>query len=213
MAKRGRNVVAVTDGIEPAKLLSPQEGFVGTKDPHAWGDPGMWQETIEPVVAALSKADPEGAAGFRERADAYKKELAQLTIWANEKFAVIPQEKRILVTSHDAFFYFGRAFKFDVRGLQGVSTTAEAGIKDRSNLVEYLRKQGVKTVFSETSLNAKGIAAVAAEAGVAVSDQPLFSDALGTPGDMETVDGESYDKGTYIGMLKHNVNSIVKGLK
>lgn len=213
MTKRGRNVVAVTDGITPSKLLSPQEGFMGTKDPHVWGDPLLWSETIEPVVKALEKADAEGASGFRERGEAYRKELEKLSGWATEKFTAIPKEKRILVTSHDAFFYFGRAFDFDVRGLQGVSTTAEAGIKDRSTLVEYLRKQGVKTVFSETSLNAKGISAVAAEAGVAVSDQPLFSDALGTPGDMETVDGESYDKGTYIGMLKHNVNAIVKGLK
>lgn len=213
MTKRGRNVVAVTDGIDKASLLSPQEGFEGTKDPHVWGDPQLWKETVDTAVTALSKADPEGASTFRANGDAYKKQLDGLTEWATDKFAVLPADKRVLVTSHDAFFYFGRAFGFDVRGLQGVSTTAEAGLKDRSNLVEYLRKQGVKTVFSETSLNAKGIAAVAAEAGVAVSDQPLFSDALGTPGDQETVDGETYDKGTYLGMVKHNVNSIVKGLK
>jgi len=213
MTQRGRNVVAITDGIAPINLLSPQEGFEGTKDPHVWGDPMLWSETIDPVVKALEKADPAGAAGFRERGEAYRKELEALTLWATEKFASLPSDKRVLVTSHDAFFYFGRAFGFDVRGLQGVSTTAEAGLKDRSNLVEYLRKQGVKTVYSETSLNAKGISAVAAEAGVKVSDQPLFSDALGIPGDKETVDSETYDKGTYIGMLKHNVNAIVKGLR
>ncbi len=213
MTKRGRNVVAVTDGIDPTKLLSPQEGFEGTKDPHVWGDPALWIQTVDTAVAALSKADPEGAAGFKERGETYKKELEDLSAWATAKFSVLPQEKRILVTSHDAFFYFGRAFSFDVRGLQGVSTTAEAGIKDRTDLVEYLRKQGVKTVFSETSLNAKGISAVAAEAGVKVSEEALFSDALGAPGDNETVDGETYDVGTYIGMLKHNVNAIVKGLK
>jgi len=213
MTKRGRNVVAVTDGIDPASLLSPQEGFEGTKDPHVWGDPLLWQSTIDTAVAALSKADPEGASTFKSNGEAYKKQLEGLTEWAADKFAMLPAEKRVLVTSHDAFFYFGRAFGFDVRGLQGVSTAAEAGLKDRSNLVEYLRQQGVKTVFSETSLNAKGIAAVAAEAGVAVSDQPLYSDALGTPGDMETIDGETYDTGTYVGMVKHNVNAIVKGLK
>lgn len=213
MTKRGRNVVAVTDGIEPSKLLSPQEGFEGTKDPHVWGDPRLWSETIDTAVDALSKADPEGAAGFRERGDAYRNELAELFNWADKRFADLPKEKRILVTSHDAFFYFGKAFDFEVRGLQGVSTAAEAGIKDRTQLVEYLRSQGVKTVFPETSLNAKGISAVAAEAGVKVSEEALFSDALGTPGDLETVDGETYDKGTYIGMLKHNVNAIVKGLQ
>ncbi len=213
MAERGRNVVAVSDGIPPERLLAPQEGFSGTKDPHVWGDPALWIDCIAPVVAALSKADPEGAADFQARGEAYRRELESLDGWAKAKIAAIPEEKRVLVTSHDAFFYFGRAYGFKVRGLQGVSTTAEAGIKDRTNLVEYLRSQGVRTVFSETSLNAKGIAAVAAEAGVEISGQPLFSDALGAPGDKETVDGETYDKGTYTGMLKHNVNAIVKGLK
>ncbi len=213
MAKRGRNVVAVTDGIAPADLLSPQEDFEGTKDPHVWGDPLLWKQTVDTSVAAITKADPDGAAAYQANGEAYKKQLDELSAWAKDKISTIPREKRILVTSHDAFFYFGRAFGFEVRGLQGVSTAAEAGLKDRSKLVEYLRSQGVKTVFAETSINEKGISAVAAEAGVAVSDQPLFSDALGTPGDTATVDGETYDKGTYLGMVKHNVNSVVKGLK
>jgi manganese/zinc/iron transport system substrate-binding protein len=213
MAKRGRNVIAVTDGIDPTDLLSPQENFEGTKDPHVWGDPLLWRQTVDTAVAAIAKADPEGAPTYQANGEAYKKQLDDLYAWANGKVASIPQEKRILVTSHDAFFYFGRAFEFKVRGLQGVSSAAEAGIKDRSNLVEYLRSQGVKTVFAETSINEKGISAVAAEAGVAVSDQPLFSDALGSPGDIVVVEGETYDKGTYVGMIKHNVNTIVKGLK
>src|SRR5690606_30458067 len=119
------------DGIAPAKLLSPQEGFEGTKDPHVWGDPLLWSQTIGTAVDALSKADPAGAAAYRERGDAYRKELEVLASWAAGKFSVLPPEKRVLVTSHDAFFYFGRAFGFDVRGLQGVSPTAEAGLKDR----------------------------------------------------------------------------------
>ncbi len=213
MAERGLNVVAVTDGIDPANLLAPQEDFEGTKDPHVWGDPLLWAETIDTAVAALAKADPEGESTFRERGEAYKKELEALTLWATEKLAPLPVEKRILVTSHDAFFYFGRAFGFDVRGLQGVSTAAEAGVKDRANLVAYLRAQGVKTVFPETSINAKGIAAVAEEAGVKLSSEPLYSDSLSSPGDMATVDGETYDRGTYTGMVKHNLNAIVKGLK
>jgi manganese/zinc/iron transport system substrate-binding protein len=213
MAKRGRNVSAVSAGIDPAGLLSPQEDFEGTKDPHVWGDPQLWKQTVDTAVAAITKADPEGASSYQANGEAYKKQLDELTAWAKEKIAIVPLEKRILVTSHDAFFYFGRAFEFKVRGLQGVSSAAEAGIKDRSNLVEYLRSQGVKTVFAETSINEKGISAVAAEAGVAVSDQPLFSDALGSPGDIVVVEGETYDKGTYVGMIKHNVNTIVKGLK
>lgn len=213
MAKRGRNVVAVTDGIPAAKLLSPQEGFVGTKDPHVWGDPELWADVISPAVEALSKADPEGAEGYRERGEAYRKEVLELSGWVKQQIGTIPENQRMLVTSHDAFFYFGRAFGLDVRGLQGVSTAAEAGLKDRANLVNFLKEKHVKTVFPETSINQKGIAAVAAEAGVKISNDALFSDALGTPGDTETVDGVTYDKGTYTGMIRHNVNSIVKGLR
>lgn len=213
MTKRGRNVVAVTDGMPPEKLLAPQEGFVGTKDPHVWGDPSLWAGAIAPAVEALCKADPAGAEEYRQRGEAYRKEVAELSEWVKKKISVIPEEQRILVTSHDAFFYFGRAFGLDVRGLQGVSTAAEAGLKDRANLVNFLREKKVKTVFPETSINQKGIAAVAAEAGVKISSDALYSDALGAPGEMETVDGETYDKGTYTGMIRHNVNAIVKGLR
>jgi manganese/zinc/iron transport system substrate-binding protein len=213
MAKRGRNVVAVTDGIPAGKLLAPQEDFSGTKDPHVWGDPELWADVISPAVDALCKADPEGAEGYRQRGEAYRKEVAELSAWVKQQISTIPENQRVLVTSHDAFFYFGRAFGLDVRGLQGVSTAAEAGLKDRANLVNFLREKGVKTVFPETSINQKGIAAVAAEAGVKISSDALFSDALGTPGDMDTVDGVTYDKGTYTGMIRHNVNSIVKGLR
>lgn len=213
MAKRGRQVVAVADGIPAEKLLSPQEEFEGTKDPHVWGDPALWADAIGPVVEALSKVDPAGAEEYKERGESYRQEISQLAEWAKQQISQIAESRRILVTSHDAFFYFGRAFGMQVRGLQGVSTTAEAGIKDRADLVSFLREKEVKTIFPETSINRKGIAAVATEAGVMISDEALFSDALGTPGDMATVDGVSYDKGTYIGMLRHNVNAIVKGLR
>jgi len=213
MTKRGRNVVAVTDGIPAEKLLAPQEGFVGTKDPHVWGDPSLWEHVIGPAVEALSKADPAGAEEYKQRGEAYRKEVVELSEWVKGRIGQIPPPQRMLVTSHDAFFYFGRAFGLEVRGLQGVSTAAEAGLKDRANLVNFLREKHVKTVFPETSINQKGIAAVAAEAGVNISTDALFSDALGMPGDVETVDGLTYDKGTYTGMIRHNVNAIVKGLK
>jgi len=213
MAKRGRGVVAVTHGIAENDLLTPQADFEGTKDPHVWGDPLLWKQTIDPVVEVLSKLDPAGAEDFRARGDAYREELEKLMTWASERLQEVPEERRVLVSSHDAFFYFGRAFGYDVKGLQGVSTTAEAGISDRAGLVEFLRSQGVPTVFTETSINEKGITAVASEAGVKVSAEALFSDALGNPGDIVTVNGESYDRGTYIGMMKHNVNAIVAGLK
>ena len=157
--------------------------------------------------------DPEGAEGFAERGAAYAAELEALDAWARERVAGVPAEKRVLVTSHDAFFYFGRAYGFEVRGLQGVSTTAEAGLKDRADLVAFIRERGIRTLFAETSVNEKGIRAVANEAGAALSAEPLFSDATGRPGDVAEVRGESYDRGTYVGMIKHNVNAIVDGLR
>ncbi|WP_338286641.1 zinc ABC transporter substrate-binding protein [Luteolibacter sp. LG18] len=213
MAKRGRVVVPVTSGIPEGSLLAPQEGFEGTKDPHVWGDSSLWVKTVDPVIETLSKADPEGAAGYRERGETYKKELEALNAWSKTRIAEIPADKRVLVTSHDAFFYFGKGFGFDVRGLQGVSTVAEAGIKDREQLVSFIRGRGIRTLFSESSVNAKGISAVAAEAGAQISKFQLFSDAMGKPGDTETMNGETYDQGTYIGMQKHNINAIVEGLK
>jgi manganese/zinc/iron transport system substrate-binding protein len=213
MAKRGGNVVAVSDGVPAEQLLAPQEGFEGTKDPHFWGDPRLWALAVGPVVDALAKADPAGKAEYVERGESYRKALLELDGWAREEVGKVAEEKRVLVTSHDAFFYFGRAYGFQVKGLQGVSTAAEAGVKDRAELVKYLRELGVRTVFSETSINAKGIEAVAAEAGVRVSGSSLYSDALGKPGDVGEAGGVRFDRGSYLGMVRHNVNAIVEGLK
>jgi len=212
MAGRGRRVIAVSSTVPEERLLVPQEGFEGTKDPHFWGDPELWKFAVDAVLEGLEALDPEGAPYFRERAAAYRAELDELAGWARARMETIPPEKRILATSHDAFFYFGRAFDFEVRGLQGVSTAAEAGIRDRTDLVNFLRERGVRTVFSETSINAKGIAAVANEAGAGVSRHALFSDALGRPGDIFEVDGRSHDRGTYIGMMAHNVAAISEEL-
>ena len=213
MAKRGSHAVAITSAIPPDSLLTPQGDFQGTKDPHVWGDPTLWATTINTTVQALAKAFPDGSQEFQSRGETYRAELEKLTTWANSRFAEIPKEKRILVTSHDAFHYFGRAFGFEVHGLQGVSTAVEAGIKDRSNLVTLLRQRGVRTIFAESSINPKAIAAVAGEALITLSPQSLYSDSLDSPGSTASIHGETYDKGTYIGMIKHNVNSIVEGLR
>jgi manganese/zinc/iron transport system substrate-binding protein len=212
MAGRGRPVVAASSTVPEDRLLVPQEGFEGTKDPHFWGDPELWLLAVDAVIGGLEKIDPEGTEYYRERARAYRSELTDLASWAKERMERVPPERRVLATSHDAFFYFGRAYGFEVRGLQGVSTATEAGIRDRTRLVEFLRKRGVRTVFSETSINAKGIAAVAAEAGARVSTQALYSDALGEPGDTFELEGRRFDRGTYIGMMVHNLNAIAEEL-
>lgn len=216
LEKRAKNkggVYAVTDAIDDDKLLKPQGQFQGYYDPHIWGNPALWANCVDVVVEALAEADPEGADEYELRAEMYYDELVALHAWVEKRITEVPEDQRVLVTSHDAFYYFGKAFKFDVKGLQGVSTNSEAGLKDRANLVQFIKDKKLKMIFPETSMNPKGIKAVAEEAGVAVSEHELFSDAMGESGDMVTLHGETYDKGSYIGMIKHNVNTIVDGLK
>ncbi len=211
--EKKENAYAVTDSIPKEKLLKPQAEFQGYYDPHVWGDPSVWAHCLDTVVEQLSKADPEGADEYELRADMYYDELMALHEWAKKRISEIPQSQRVLVTSHDAFFYFGKAFDIEVRGLQGISTSSKAGLKDRAELVEFIKERKLKMIFPETSVNAKGIKAVAEEAGVKLCEHELFSDAMGKVGDTVELHGERYDKGTYIGMIKHNVNTIVDGLK
>lgn len=212
-AANKKDAWAVTSGIKEHQLLQPQEGFSGYHDPHVWGDPRVWAECIPVVVKVLSEADPEGAEGYRQRGDAYRLDLLRLHEWIEKRVAELPEAQRVVVTSHDAFYYFGKAYGFEVRGLQGVSTNSESGLKDRAELVSFIQERGLKMIFPETSVNAKGIKAVADEAGVRVSEHELFSDAMGPPHDYVELHGEKYDKGRYIGMIKHNVNTLVDGLK
>lgn len=212
-AKKHGGVFAVTDGVAGNLLLKPQEEFKGYYDPHIWGNPKLWSKCVGVVVNALCEADPEGVADYQARAEAYTAQLVELHEWAEQRMAEIPAQQRVLVTSHDAFLYLGEAFGIEVKGLQGVSTSSEAGLKDRAELVAFIKRTQIKSIFPESSVNAKGIRAVADEAGVKVSEHELFSDAMGEPGDKVTLHGETYDRGTYIGMIKHNVNTIVDGLK
>ena len=191
LAKRRENVVAVSDFVKKESLLAPEEDFEDHHDPHIWGDPKVWAETVSEVVAALSKIVPEKAAVFEANGAAYAAELVELNSWAKARVAEVPEGERVLVTSHDAFFYFGKAFGFEVRGLQGLSTVSEIGLKDRKELVDYIKAKGIKTIFPESSVNPKAVRAIAQEAGVKLSGKSLFSDALGEPGEMEEVNGES----------------------
>jgi len=212
MAGRGRTVLALAATLDPDALLGAADDFPGAKDPHIWGDPMLWAGTIDPLVEALVAIDPEGEPEFRARGEAYRRELETLDAWARETLAAVPPEHRVLVTSHDAFHYFGRAYGFEVRGLQGVSSASEAGLRDRRDLVRFLRTSGIPAVFPESTLNNKGLATVASEAGVRIARDELFSDALGKPGDTFEIDGTTHDRGTYLGMLRHNVHTIRRNL-
>jgi len=213
LAKRRKNVYVVSDFVEKASLLKPEEEFEDHYDPHIWGDPKVWAETVNGTVKALSEMMPEKAEVFAANGEAYQVKLKQLNDWATSRVNEIPEGQRVLVTSHDAFAYFGNAFGIEVRGLQGLSTVSEIGLKDRQQLVNFIKEKQLNMIFPESSVNPKAVEAIAKEAGVKLSKEHLFSDALGKPGDVGEVNGESYDKGTYIGMMKHNVNAVVEGLK
>ena len=199
-------VVAVTDAIPRDRLLSPAE-FEGAYDPHVWFDVRMWAMTVDTIAATLAAADPAHAAEFRRNAAAYHARLDSLDAYVRAQAARVPAEKRVLVTAHDAFNYFGRAYGFQVRGLQGISTASEAGTADVQALAAFIADRRIPAVFVESSIPRRTIEAVQE----AVRDRgwnvqiggSLHSDALGSPGT---------PAGTYTGMVRHNIDTLVGAL-
>ena len=203
----GRTLVrAVTDAIPRDTLLAPPE-FKGAFDPHVWFDVGMWSMTVDVIARTLAEADPAHAADFQARAQRYRAELADLDRYVRAQAARVPAERRVLITAHDAFNYFGRAYGFQVRGLQGISTAAEAGTADVQALAAFIADRRIPAIFVESSIPRRTIEAVqeaVAARGYAVRiGGSLYSDAMGNPG---TPDG------TYVGMVRHNIDTIVGAL-
>ena len=206
LAGQGVKVYAVSKSVPESRLFSPEdsEGFY---DPHIWLDASLWAEAVPAVVTGLSEADPEGAPVYRANGEKLAAELRSLDAWCREQAAMVPEKQRILVTSHDAFNYFGRAYGFRVIALQGISTVSETSLSDMAGLVDFLREQKVPAIFVETSVNPAGLQRVAQDAGARIGGE-LFSDALGEPGQM----AGGYDVGTYDGMMRYNLATIVAGL-
>lgn len=207
MARTKRHVYALAESIPPEALLEP-EGYEGYYDPHVWFDVSLWSRCVDIVVEGLVAADPGRRVGFEERGREVRARLADLQAWALAKAGELPADRRVLVTSHDAYNYFGRAYGFEVVGLQGISTVSEAGLADMARLADFIRARGVKAIFVESSVAPDTIRRLAQDAGVRVGGE-LFSDAMGTPGQMEN----GYDLGTYDGMVRHNLTTIVEALK
>lgn len=207
LGRTKRHVHAVTSGI-PHELLIASNKYAGHPDPHVWFDVSLWQHCIGAVESGLIAADPANAEHFRDNAVALRERYAVLHAWAKEKTAEIPDAKRVLVTSHDAYNYFGRAYGFTVVGLQGISTATEAGLADVARLVDFIRERDLKAIFVESSVSHATIERVARDSGVRIGGE-LFSDALGTPGHIE----HGHDLGTYEGMIRHNLITIIEALK
>ena len=209
---RGSKVYAVTEKIPETDLLGSVD-YEGHFDPHVWFDASLWIMGIDVVVEGLSEVDSENAALYAERGAVLKKHYLETHQWALERVQLIPESQRILVTSHDAFNYFGRAFGFKVIAVQGISTASEAGLADIANMVDLIKQYNIRAIFVESSVSPAAIERVSKDSGVNIGGE-LFSDAMGIPGHMvERFDGESYDEGTWEGMVKHNINTIVEALR
>lgn len=206
LSKSGRRVRAVTDVLPQERLI--RVGRDGMVDPHVWFDVDLWARCADGVASELSAARPESADRFRQRAATVKEELKALHQWVLDRVASVPASRRILVTSHDAFGYFGKAYGFQVVALQGVSTVTEAGLADMAQLTDFIRSKGVPAVFVESSVSHASLERIRKDAGVKLGGE-LFSDAMGTPGQRHG----GYDLGTYQGMIRQNVDRIVEGLK
>ena len=198
--------VAVTVDVDPSLLLTPPE-FEGQYDPHLWFDVTLWMKVVEKVRDTLSEIDPGSTAAYRSNAERYLAQLTQLHQYVKTQAERVPLEQRVLVTAHDAFNYFGKAYGFEVRGLQGISTATEAGIADVQELATFIAERRIPAIFVESSVSSRSLEAVQAAVnskGFAVDiGGQLFSDAMGNEGTPE---------GTYIGMVRHNIDTIVTAL-
>lgn len=198
--------VSVGEEVPEAQRMSPPE-FEGQYDPHIWFDVGLWIEASEGVVDALVDLDPDHRDDYEANAADYIAQLEELDAYVKEQAASVPADQRVLITAHDAFNYFGRAYDFEVRGLQGISTAAEAGAGDVSDLAAFIADREIPAVFVESSVPRRTIEAVQAAVrargfNVEIGGE-LFADAMGDAGTYE---------GTYIGMVTHNIDTIVSAL-
>ncbi len=208
VASAERPVRAVTEAIleKSDYLLELDDGSAHT-DPHVWMDVRGWMEAVPVVADTLAEFDPSHAEDYRVNAERYLAELQALEDYAQRAMSSIPENQRVLVTAHDAFNYLGRAYSIEVRGIQGISTESEAGVRDLEDLVEFIVVKRIPAVFVESSVADKNVRALVEGARARGHEVriggSLFSDAMGPAGTYE---------GTYIGMIDHNVTTIVRAL-
>jgi len=199
--------VALGEKLDTTGLIG-SDYFASNYDPHVWFNIQYFEEFTREVVRTLSRKLPQHKELFKANGDAYLKKLQSLETEIKETISTLPNEKRILVTAHDAFNYFGKNYDFEVVGLQGLSTATEAGVQDVQKLSQFIIDRDVKAIFVESSVPQRTIEAlqeaVRAKDHEVVIGGSLYSDALGDAGTVE---------GTYIGMFRYNVNTIVNSLR
>jgi len=207
MGSQTKTPIALANTLDKNTLIG-SEYFASNFDPHVWFDINYFKQFAEKVATILSKKNPKNAESFQVNKNAYISKLDALQTKINQVIATLPKEKRILVTAHDAFNYFGKAYGFEVIGLQGISTATEAGVQDVQKLATFIIEKQIKAIFVESSVPKRTIEALQASVKSKGHDVKiggtLYSDALGSSGTIE---------GTYLGMFEYNVNTIVNALK
>ena len=198
-----KNIHSIEEGMDEDSLITIDQAH----DPHIWFDVNNWMIASMVIRDALISTDPEGESVYQANYESYVAELKDLDMYVKDQVKKIPEDQRILITAHDAFNYFGRAYGFEVMGLQGISTVDEAGTLDVRNLAEFITSNKIKAMFVESSVSPKSIQAVQAAVesrgwNIEIGGE-LYSDAMG---DTNTPEG------TYIGMVTHNIDTIVSGL-
>lgn len=202
-----QNVICIEDGLDPSMLLM-SEADSNIYDPHIWFDVTLWKQAALTVADGFKEADPEYAKQYDENLANYLKELEELDAYILSRTSELNEDQRVLVTAHDAFQYFGKAYGFEVKGLQGISTDAEAGTADVSALADFIAVRQIKAIFVESSVPPKTIEALQSAVkakgfDVAIGGE-LYSDSLG---------GENSDAQTYILTVRSNIDTIVDALK
>lgn len=204
---RGSKVICIEDGLPQDKLLSWEDDS-SVHDPHIWFDVSLWKSAAKTVADQLSEADPDHSADYKKNLETYTSELESLDTYIKDRVKEIPEEQRVLITAHDAFQYFGKAYGLEVRGLQGISTDAEAGTADVSSLADFITERKIKAIFVESSVPPKTIealqAAVKSKGFDVTIGGELYSDSLG---------GVDSGAETYLLTVKANVDTIVGALK
>lgn len=203
----GKTTVAVGDAIPAEQLLTPPE-FEGFHDPHVWMDAKLWRYTVDAIEAGFITVDPTHAATYQANAEAYRAQIDELERYATEQFSQLTPQERMLVTAHDAFNYFAVGYDFTVFAPQGISTETEAGVEDIRATIDFIVEHDVPAIFVESTISPDIVEAVVEGArargqNITIGGE-LFTDAMGADGTPE---------GTYLGMIRHNVDTIVAALK
>lgn len=209
LEKMKDKAIAISSDLPKSQLIAWESGgnTIGF-DPHIWNNPDLWSLVIDKIASILSEKDPENKEYYLENSENYKQRINKTNEYAKEQIAIIPENKRILISSHDAFGYFAKYYGFKTLSILGISSQNEAGVQDIQNLADYIATNKIKTIFTETTVNNKSMKALqeavrARGAEVAISRRALLSDAFASESPANT----------YIGMIRYNIDVIVEGLK